>query len=120
MKYKSSSQKGLSLVEVIVVAALSTLVFGGLLLSFKFSLELINQSRAKLSALSVANDRMEYFRSLPYNDVGVIAGFPAGTIPQNSTLNLNGINFSERVLVEYVDDDADGSTGADTNGIILD
>jgi len=63
---------------------------------------------------------MEYFRSLPYNDVGVIAGFPAGTIPQNSTLNLNGINFSERVLVEYVDDDADGSTGADTNGIILD
>jgi len=83
-------------------------------------LELINQSRAKLSALSVANDRMEYFRSLPYNDVGVIAGFPAGTIPQNSTLNLNGINFSERVLVEYVDDDADGSTGADTNGIILD
>jgi len=87
----SSSKKGFSLVEAIIVAALATIVFGALFSSFQYSLKLVNNSRAKLSALSVANDRMEYFRSLPYDSVGVVAGYPTGTIPQNSTTTLNGI-----------------------------
>jgi hypothetical protein len=83
-------------------------------------LALISDSRAKLSALSVANDRMEYFRSLPYDDVGTISGIPPGTIAQNGTSTLNGIEFAERVLVEYVDDPADGqdtATTSDSNAI---
>jgi type II secretory pathway pseudopilin PulG len=116
----SLSQKGFSLVEVIFVAALSVLVFGVLLSSFQYSLKLINQSRSKLSALSVANDRMEFFRSLPYNDIGTISGIISGAIPQNSIVTLNDIEFHERVLVEYVDDPADGKAGTatpDSNGI---
>lgn len=110
-------EKGFSLVEMIVVSALMVLVFGSLLLSFKYTFELINATRAKLSALSIANDRMEYFRSLPYDEVGTISGIPSGTIPQNSTTTLNDIEFAERVLVEYVDDIADGQDVADSNGI---
>lgn len=120
MFYRLSAQKGFSLVEVIIVAAVSTIIFGALLSSFKYSLELMSNSRAKLSALSVATDRMELFRSLSYDDVGVISGYPAGTIPQNSTTTLNGIEFQERVRVDYIDDPADGVAGADANGIILD
>jgi hypothetical protein len=111
---------GLSLVEAVLVSALILVVFGGLFTGVQYSLELIAQSRAKLSALSLANDRMEFFRSLPYDDVGTIAGIPPGTIPQNSTTTLNNIEFSERVLVEYVDDPADGAitaTTTDSNGI---
>lgn len=111
---------GFSLVEAVVVSALILLVFGGLLLGAQYSLELIAQSRAKLSALSLANDRMEFFRSLPYDDVGTIAGIPPGVIPQLSTTTLNDITFTERVLVEYVDDPADGqltATTTDNNGI---
>jgi type II secretory pathway pseudopilin PulG len=120
MYNRQLSQKGFSFIEAIIVAALSTIVFGALFSSFQYSLKLINNSRAKLSALSVANDRMEYFRSLPYNDVGTIFGIPPGTIPQNGTTTLNGIEFIERVLVEYVDDPSDGEDGTgtpDSNGI---
>lgn len=120
MKYQTKLQAGFSLVEAVIVAALSVMVFGALFASFHYSLQLINQSRSKLSALAVANDRMEYFRSLPYDDVGTISGIPSGTIPQNSTTSLNGIVFQERVLVEYVDDEADGKDGTatpDSNGI---
>ena len=105
------------------MAALSSIIFIALLESFEYSLRLINTSRAKLSALSVANDRMEYFRSLPYDDVGTISGIPSGTVPQNSIVTLNGIRFYERVLVEYVDDPADGEDGTgipDNNGIPAD
>lgn len=113
-------QSGFSLVEAVIVAGLSALVFGALFASFQYSLKLINESRARLSAMSVANDRLEYIRSLPYDDVGVIAGFPAGNIPQTGTSTLNGIEFQERVRIDYVDDPADATSTADTNGITTD
>jgi hypothetical protein len=115
MGTRYSQQAGFSFVEIIVVSAISALIFGALFSSFQFTLALISDSRAKLSALSVANDRMEYFRSLPYDDVGTISGIPPGTIAQNGTSTLNGIEFAERVLVEYVDDPADGQDTATTS-----
>lgn len=115
-----TKQSGLLLVELLVVTAISVLIFGALFLSFQFTLELIATTRSKLSALSLANDRMEFFRSLAYDDVGVVSGFPAGTIPQTSTLTLNGLDFEERVRVDYVDDPADDIAGVDSNAIITD
>jgi type II secretory pathway pseudopilin PulG len=121
--FKLSSDKkisGFSLIEVLVVIGITVLIFGGLFASFEYSLQLIAQSRAKMSALSLATDRMEYIRSLPYNDVGTVLGIVSGNIPQNRTVSLNGIEFSERVYIEYVDDPADGFGGLDSNGIMSD
>ena len=106
--------------EILIVSAIMLVVFGGLLISFRYSLELISHSRAKLTALTLANDGMEYIRSLSYNAVGTVSGIPSGLIPQVSTTSLNGIVFTKRVLVEYIDDDADGLAGADSNGITTD
>lgn len=114
---------GFSLIEVIAVSSILILVFGGLFVSFDYSLKLINNSRAKLTSISVANDRMEYFRSLPYANVGTVSGFPVGTIPQTSIINMNGIDFVEQVLVSFVDDPADGqvtATTTDSNNISTD
>jgi type II secretory pathway pseudopilin PulG len=112
--------KGFTLIEIVVVIGLTVLIFAGLFMAFEYSLKLIAQSRAKMTALSGATDRMEYVRSLPYNDVGTLLGIPNGPIPQNRTVTLNGINFSERVLIEFVDDPGDGSSSLDSNGIISD
>ena len=123
MKKVKTKNNGFSLVEVIVVSAILVLVFGGLFVSFDYSLKLINISRAKLTAISIANSRMEYFRSLPYDRVGVLSGFPAGTIAQNGTTTLNNIQFSERVRVDYFDDPGDGqvtATTTDSNNISTD
>ena len=119
-QYSTRNTDGFSLVELIIVAALSVVVFLALFSSVKYILQVITLSESKLSALAVANERMEYFRSLPYDEVGVVAGYPSGTIPQTSTTSLNGITFYERVRVDYVDDPADGLLAADDNGIILD
>ena len=120
IRYPNTKQSGLLFVELIIVTAISVIIFGALFVSFQFTVELIASTRAKLSALSLANDRMEFFRSLPYDDVGVVAGFPSGTVPQTSVLTLNGIEFSERVRIDYVDDPADDTAGVDDNGIITD
>lgn len=124
MRFRSPlHRQGFTLVEVVIVSAISVLVFGAIFASFHYSLSLINLSRAKLSAISLANERMEYFRSLPYTNVGTVSGIPSGTIPQTSVVSLNGIEFTEQVLVEYVDDPGDGqdtATTSDSNGISSD
>ncbi len=111
---------GLSLIELLITVAVFITVFMGLFGIVQYTSKLVLNSSMKLTALSLANDRMEYFRSLPYDDVGTISGIPPGTIPQNSTTSINGTTFTERVLVEYVDDAGDGAltaTTTDSNGI---
>lgn len=115
-----SLDKGFTLVEVIVTSAIITLVFGGLLAGVKFTFELLGRSQASAGALSLANERLEYIRSLPYDSVGTIGSPPYGQIPQTSTTTLNGIEYTERVLITYIDDPADGLAGADENVIFDD
>lgn len=115
-----SYQSGFSIIEVLIVSVIILLVFGGLFTSFQYSLNLISDSRAKMTALTLVNDRLEFLRSLPYDDVGTVSGIPSGVIPQNRWVNLNGINFNERVLIEFVDDSADGQGLLDNNGVVSD
>ncbi len=112
--------RGFSLIEALVVIGLTVMVFAGLFAAFEYSLKLIAHSRAKMTALSLATDRVEYLRSLPYADVGTVFGIPNGAIPQNRVVSLNGIDFAERVLIEYVDDPADGSGVLDSNSVVAD
>lgn len=118
--FTSRQSSGFSLVEVIVVSAVMVIFFAGLITMVLYVIDMVQNARAKLSALSVATERIEFIRSLPYDSVGTVAGIPNGTIPQNRTVKLNNYTFSERVLIEYVDDDADGTLGTDSNGIIAD
>jgi prepilin-type N-terminal cleavage/methylation domain-containing protein len=113
-------QRGFSLIELLIVAAVSALFFAGLFSSVQSALKLVADSRARMSALSVANEQLEYIRSLSYDSVGTVSGLPPGIIPQISTTTLNGILFTRRVLVEYIDDPADGLNAADSNGITTD
>ncbi|MFM2423986.1 MAG: hypothetical protein RLZZ70_375 [Candidatus Parcubacteria bacterium] len=112
--------RGFSLVELIIVTAVFTLFFGGLFVTIQNSLRLISSSRERVAAMSVASDQLEYIRSLSYDAVGTVSGLPSGLIPQISTTTLNGIVFTRRTLVEFVDDPADGLGGADTNSITTD
>jgi len=114
------STQGLSLVEVIVASALIALVFGALLAGSQLLLEVVGSSKAKSGALALASEHMEYTRSFSYNDLGTVSGVPPGVIPQYSTTTLNDLEYTIRTLVQYVDDDADGVGGADSNGILAD
>lgn len=120
MQFYNRHKSGFTLIEIIIVAAVLMLFFGGIMLSIQYSIQLISFSRVKISALSVATDRLELVRSLPYNSIGVISGFPAGPIPQVETIVFNGFTFTVRTLIDYVDDSADGLATADGNGITTD
>jgi Tfp pilus assembly protein PilV len=105
--HKGHSQ-GFSLIEALITIAVFTLTFGGLFGIVQVTLKMISSSKATTSAISLANQRAEYIRSLAYNSIGTVNGIPSGPIPQNSTTTLNGVLFHERVLIQYVDSPDDG------------
>ncbi len=103
-----------------MTAALVALVFGGLFAAVQAMITLISDSKAKAGATALATERLEYIRSLTYTDVGTDGGVPSGAIPQTRSVTLNELTYHERVLIEYVDDPADGAGAADGNGIVAD
>lgn len=117
---KQSTFKGFTLVEVVVASALLLLIFSGLMSGVQLMMELIGNSKAESGARSLAVSKMEFIRSLDYDTVGTIAGIPSGPIPQTSTTKLNGITYTERVLIQYLDREEDGFGESDQNGITED
>jgi len=112
--------RGFSLVEVLVASSLMLIVFVGITGAFQAILELASHNKSKVSALAIASERMEFIRNLPYDDIGTVSGIPSGAIPQTEIVSLNGIDYTRRVLVQYVDAPEDGTESADENGITAD
>lgn len=115
-----NAPRGMTLIDVVVGTALVLIVFIALLGLLRASLLIASSAKAKAGATAVATMQMEYLRSLPYDSVGTVGGIPAGSVSQTATTTLNGIPYTVRTLVEYVDDAKDGSGATDTNGIPTD
>lgn len=110
----------MSLVDVLVGSALVLIIFVGLTGLLRATLLISGVAKAKAGATAIADNQIEYLRSLDYDAVGTVGGIPAGVALATSSQVLNGITYNVRTLVEYVDDAADGFGAADTNTITTD
>ncbi len=116
----NNSQRGITLVEALLMAGLIAVFFVGLLSAFRGIFELVTDSKVRQTALTVAMQTVETVRGLEYEAVGTIGGVPAGVMPQVSTTTQNNVVFTTSILIEFVDDPADGLAELDSNGIITD
>lgn len=114
------TERGFSFIDVLIAAALIGLFFVGIFGTVQFIVKLIVQTKAQTGALAIANERIERIRSQTYSNIGTVSGIPSGTTPQNATTSLNGLTYSIRTLIEYIDVADDGLGGADLNGIVAD
>ncbi len=118
--YKLTKKKGSSLLDVIVGSAIMLVVFSGFLAVLQVGTKLSYDNKARVGATALANERMEYIRSVAYNDIGTVGGIPAGNLEQLETVSLNNLDFTRRTLVQYVDAPQDGLGNDDENGITAD
>lgn len=119
MKYFSGA-RGMTLIDVVVGTAIMLMVFLGLFAAFKLSIELVFSTKAKNGAVFLVSQKLEHIRLLPYSAVGTVGGIPAGSIPQEEVVSLNGIDYTIATLIVYVDDPADGLDENDETGITAD
>jgi len=112
--------RGLVLIDVIVGVGLMTLAFFSIFGAFQLSVEVITHSKARIGALALAQGQIEGVRSLSYDEVGTLGGIPSGNILQNEIITLNGIAYTQRTLIQNVDDPKDGIGVLDENSVTAD
>lgn len=117
---KPRGGRGATLIDALVSTALMLVVFVGIAAAFRLSIEVVTNNKARAGALVLANERVEYIRSLPYDSVATVGGVPAGSIPSTETIEFNGITYTRRTIVLYADDPKDGSGALDENDILTD
>ena len=115
-----SSQRGVTLLDTLVGTSLMLVVFMGISAAFRLSVDVITTNKARAGGIALANERIEYLRSLPYTQLGTSGGVPAGALAQTESITLNGVPYTRRTLIQYADDPRDGSGAADTNSITAD
>lgn len=112
--------RGVTLIDTVVGTALMLVVFVGIAGAFQLSIDVVTSNKSRAGAIALADERMEYIRSLAYASVGTSGGNPSGAIAQSETVVMNGISYTRRTVIVYVDDPKDGLAGADSNGITRD
>ena len=104
-----SRSRGITLLDTIVGSALMLVVFVGVAAAFQLSVSVVTNNKARAGAIALANDRMEYIRSLPYGSVGNAGSIPLGAIALSEATSSNGISYTIRTSILYGDDPSDGT-----------
>lgn len=108
------------MLDAVVGTALMLVVFVGIVGAFRLTVMAVSNNKARAGAIALANERLEFIRSLPYASVGTTGGIPSGNIAQSEAVNLNDVSYTRRTFISWEDDPADGSGAADTNGVRTD
>jgi len=103
--------KGFTLISVLIAIMILAFISLALYSLFDLALKIMVENKSRVAAISLANQRMEMIRNLPYDSIGTVGGIPAGPIPQNEQFNINGINYTLLTQVIYIDDPFDGTLG---------
>ncbi len=114
---RRTRESGVTLIDTVVAVGLLAMVFVGITAAFRLSVDVVTNNKARAGAIALADERMEYIRSLSYSAIGTVGGVPAGTIAQSEQVSLNGVAYTRRTTIEYVDDPGDGTGAADGNHI---
>ena len=96
MQYLSQRRwhrRGFTLIEALVFLFLFALITTVFFQTFAYGTALIQQSKNRLGAIALANQKMEIVRSLDYDNIGTISGIPAGDIAQDETVQVNNMHY---------------------------
>lgn len=110
MSGKKPNAAGFTLVELVIGFTVVGIIGLGI---FGLYLALVNSavvSQQKAHASTLATNQMEYLKSLPYNNLAVAGGsiYTTNPLPATSTQKLNGVTYTVKTSINYVDDAFDG------------
>lgn len=114
LERRKKTKQAFSLVEVLVVVFIMSIAFTSFYAVSTFGTKYIIESKNRLAAVALANEKMEIARNLAYDDIGTVGGMINGNIPENEDVIANGRSYHVRTVVEYVDDSFDDVYPTDT------
>lgn len=107
------NNKGFTFVGILVGVSLLLIVFLGIYGIFQLNLKVVGQNRARITATTLANQKIEIIKNLAYDEVGTVSGIPSGEVLESETITRNNIDYIVKTTIGYVDDPFDGLAPAD-------
>src|SRR4030042_6138827 len=83
---KKIISKGFSIIEVVSAVFIFSIVTISIYGSFSAGLRSLAQSKHRVVATELTNEKMEIIRNMEYEDIGTEGGIPSGSMPQNETV----------------------------------
>ncbi len=112
---KLKSNKGFTLVEILVGIAVFSIIFLVLSSLFGVVFNTIRNNKARIGANSIALEQLEIARGMDFNEVKTDTGFtPPGVIQSEKTLTRSGTAFTIKTDIAFFDDAFDGLSPADS------
>jgi len=108
-KILTLKNRGFTLIETLVGSIVFALVAVAAYQAFAGLMSAVLSSRAKVAATSIATEKFEIIRNLPYVDVGISGGIPSGKIARNQTVTRDGYIFHIQTTIRNYDDPFDGT-----------
>lgn len=117
-KHNHNLRRGTSLLELVIAIG----IFGIIAVFFVQTLMAgtlqVADGRLRMTATAIATQQMEQLRNLPYDDVAVVGGIPAGSIQPHVTVTQGAQTYDVVTDIRYVDDSFDGTVaGSPTDPI---
>lgn len=110
------NQNAISLINVLVGITIIIIAFLGIWNMFNFSLKIVAENKFRTIASAIATEKLETIRNLSYDDIGTVAGIPAGAIPQTDSITRNSAPFTVTTKIFYIDDPYDNLVPDDLLG----
>ena len=106
LKYK---KRAFTLIEALVFLFIFSVITLTIYNIFSLSSRYILEAKNKLGAISIAREKTEIIRNLPYNEIGTVNGSVSGNLLDEENVSENSRTYKIRTTVEYVQDDFDGT-----------
>ncbi len=117
LKYsiKLFSNKGFTIIEALVVLSIFSIILVTFYSTFTLGTQYIIDAKNRLGAISLANQKMEIIRNLPYDDIGTVGGAPSGVLDADYFENVNAVNYHIKTDISYIDDVFDSTIDGTDN-----
>jgi hypothetical protein len=111
----ASRKRGFTLIEALVFLFIFALVTITFYATWSVSTRYIIFVKNRFVAVSLASEKMEVVRNLPYDKIAHTGGDPPGNLHEDETITRAGREFHVHADIIYVDDPLDGTLGGSPN-----
>lgn len=115
LKKIRKSISGFSLLEVMIGVAVFALFAVGIYSGIQLVFKIVYNSRIKILESGILNEQIEIIRNMPFEQIGIVNGSPAGVLERTVTTTRNNINFTVTRSIRNIDDPYDGVIGGTPN-----
>lgn len=98
---KKRFNKAMSLIDVLIGVVVMVIAFLGIASAYQLATQVSNESKARSSAIALANKRIEQMKNMTYADIGTVGGYPEGLIEKETIDNSGTIAQTVKTNIIY-------------------